>query len=376
MSLFGSLTGGISDLFTGDSFEDTIDPGNFFHTGSSERNANRMAKMQYDLEKENADRNYDEQVRMNDYNIRSQEEAFQYQKDLNALQMEREDNAVSRRVADLKASGLSPTLAAGSAASATPVHAGTAPQGVAPQKENPSDVRVREAMFRSQMQKEKMALAMSMVGNMADVSQTFAQKKLIEAKATEQNIMNKFVEQMMKSKLHGMDLSNEAQEIANSWADSLNSANLEMKNMEIAKVGNQLRLMDEEIKHEKELTNLTHEQWFLAKKEAILKDLQASKLSADVSKSYLDQMATAYSLKWYQEHGLPYGSSGQYAVILSAGSKVMEYVDPVINDSVKHNKETHSGGFNLEQLKELSDKGEMPKSIFGLLFDAFLNRGY
>lgn len=44
-------------------------------------------------------------------------QVFEYNKDLNAQKMAREDNAVQRRAADLRAAGLSKTLAAGSAAS-------------------------------------------------------------------------------------------------------------------------------------------------------------------------------------------------------------------------------------------------------------------
>lgn len=57
-------------------------------------------------------------IKTNDLNYRLQQENLAYQKMLQQTVFNREDNAVQRRVADLKKAGLSPTLAAGSAASA------------------------------------------------------------------------------------------------------------------------------------------------------------------------------------------------------------------------------------------------------------------
>lgn len=69
-----------------------------------------------------------ENKRVNDLNYQLQVDNLNYQKDLQNVMFSREDNAVQRRVSDLRKAGLSPTLAAGSSAGAGSVISTVAPQ--------------------------------------------------------------------------------------------------------------------------------------------------------------------------------------------------------------------------------------------------------
>lgn len=72
----------------------------------------------------------DDNKKVNDLNFQLQKENLDYQRSLQDIIFKREDNAVQRRVNDLLKAGLSPTLAAGSAAGNGPVVSTRAAQKV------------------------------------------------------------------------------------------------------------------------------------------------------------------------------------------------------------------------------------------------------
>lgn len=145
----GGVVGGIGTLITGSK-------------------ANKNESKAISVQKEIAEANLAQQVK-----------EWEYQKELNQLTMDREDSAVQRRVSDLKAAGLSPTLAAGSAAGATALKAGTAPQMDASFAQNMQTA----AQNRFDRKMKAIENGIMIQSNLANISKTIADARKANAEA-------------------------------------------------------------------------------------------------------------------------------------------------------------------------------------------------
>ena len=149
------------------------------------------------------------QLEVAEDNYDLQKKMFKYSKDLQREVFEREDNAALRRVLDLKRAGLSPTLAAGSAASSGPIVS-----TVAPQKQLPGSIPHANAM-----------MAMNMMSMKQQIDKTAAENDYIRQQTNNAKANERYTNVMSGIKAHDLKnmtnsgMSSNSSEFGKWWQD-------------------------------------------------------------------------------------------------------------------------------------------------------------
>ena len=227
-------------------------------------------------------------------NYMAQKSQASYQKDMQKKAWEREDNAVQRRKADLLAAGLSPVLAAGSAATT-----------MAPIRIEAPQMDTAAIATASKTLTDGMMTALAMKQGAASITKTAAETANIQAQQHKTEVETEFMTQNNPTVI-------ESNKIARDVANATKPANVNRAFAEVKGINldNANRILDSKIKNlqvtnaeidiVKNRISVTAARMGIPEKAL---DIVSKKIALDLKENELDN--ALYDKQWYRESGLP-----------------------------------------------------------------------